>query len=469
MLTNTKKIQIGSAVLFAITCWFSLGFRHGDEHYQIFEFARYFAGLNTSMAMAWEFVTQMRPAIQPLLTFLGIKFLDGIGFSDPFFQAFCFRLVSAGLLFYSINIFVKKDSELGSTYLLFFMLFFCLTPYIGARYSSEGMAVPFFVLMIAKSRELKGSKDFLVLGLLAGLTFAFRYQMAFALIGLGVWYLLNRGFKMKEIGMILLGFFSVFIGSTLLDRLFYGNWVCAPFNYFYQNIVLNKASNYGVDPWYAYFLKLLKEGFWLPGLFVLLSFCYYTFKRPKDILTLSVWFFLIGHMLVAHKEARFMLPIVPLIPYFVWFAIQDIRPKQVQKVALFIMLCANFILLWPASFLPASQEMAILKYLEQVYEPNEFTLFYKDENNPYNDYALRNNFYGRKFPKEFSQDSISPNSIEVPAVWISYSCNEDGKEIGAYKLRKIKQSWPEFVTNHFNFNNWTSRTSILTLYSLEEK
>ena len=468
---STKKIKymyVLAVALFSVAAWFSIGFRHGDEHFQIFEFAGYLLGWNQASDMAWEFHQHMRPTLQPILTAAGIKALQALGITNPFTQAFVFKWCGAMLLFYSITRFLFAVQLQRNINAIAYLFLFCITPYIAARYSSEGLSASMLLLLAAQLWNAQQAKHFFIAGIFAGLAFAFRFQTAFALVGTVVWYLLNRKFKTQEVLAYAFGFMLLFGVSTLCDRYFYGQWVMAPYAYFYQNIVLNKASNYGTDPWYYYLLHLVEDGMWLPGMLVFIAILIYTFRYPKSIIVWMGWLFLFGHMAVAHKETRFLYPVMVFIPYAVFVVMQGFLKNRFGTWLEKLLWIANIILLLPLVFLPASQEISLLKFLEQKYPQQQFTIYYQGQNNPYEDFGLRNKYYGRKQPVFINQDSLQTDRIVQPAVWISFRCNESGKNIGKYKLKRIYQTYPEWITDKANFFNWTNRASVLTIYTLEE-
>lgn len=463
--------MLWAGAVFIAACWLSVGFRHGDEHFQIYEFAGRLLGWNKDNDMAWEYHSQMRPTLQPCLTALGITLMNTVGLSAPFTQAFIFRLLGGALLFYALYRFLRATGKEQEPLAVFFLFFFCLTPYIAARYSSEGVATSMLMLLLARLLTASLPVHFFVAGLYAGLAFAFRFQLAFALVGVVIWYLLSRKFNWKEIVFYVAGFVLVFAGSVLVDRFFYGKWVIAPYQYFYQNIVLNKASNYGVDPWWYYLWLLPRLGMWLPGFMALGAVLYYSIRNPKNLVTWVVWLFLIGHMMVAHKESRFLFPIALLLPYMVYETLPALRPTLLRKVVTGILITANMLLFFPATFTAASDEISLLHFFEKTYPAASFTLYFEGQSNPYEDFGLRNNFYGKKHPVFIDQANFNDTIPVSPGVWVSFSCVEEGKAVGHYKLKRIYQVYPNWVTDYFNINNWTKRASILTVYELvpEEK
>jgi phosphatidylinositol glycan class B len=198
-------------------------------------------------------------------------------------------------------------------------------------------------------------------------------------------------------------------------------------------------------------------------------FClWYFIKKPKDVIGWAMLMFLLGHMLVAHKEIRFLYPIACLLPVVLLDRINNIRRLPYQKTALWIFAIANVVLIVPGIFLPADQEISVLRFLEKDYAPSTYTLYYDGQNNPYNDGGLPNHFYGRKKPLGIAQEDLEKQPVKLPAVWISFNATLDGEKVGAYRLKRIYQTYPLFVTDYLNINNWVKRTSILTVYELEK-
>jgi hypothetical protein len=76
--------------------------------------------------------------------------------------------------------------------------------------------------------------------------------------------------------------------------------------YFVMNVVKGRASTYGTDPWYAYAIDLVRLlGLWL--LFV------WHGARKNPFLTAIVLIIVVSHSVLAHKEIRFIYPVVPIL------------------------------------------------------------------------------------------------------------------------------------------------------------
>ena len=96
LLAHKKSVlYIGGVVFFLLTAFFSEGFYHGDEHFQIIEFAQFKLGKTAQVNLPWEFEAQIRPTLQPVLA-MGIFYVcDLISIIDPHTQAFVLRLITS--------------------------------------------------------------------------------------------------------------------------------------------------------------------------------------------------------------------------------------------------------------------------------------------------------------------------------------------------------------------------------------
>ena len=79
-----RRIILFSALIFIVTAWFSEGFYHWDEHFQITEFTGLKLGLTEQSELPWEYNCQMRPGIQPFIAYSIFKSVSFAGISDPF-------------------------------------------------------------------------------------------------------------------------------------------------------------------------------------------------------------------------------------------------------------------------------------------------------------------------------------------------------------------------------------------------
>ena len=170
-----KKIYLVAALVFILTAWFSTGYNHFDEHFQVIEFAGLKLGLTEKANLPWEYKCMMRPAVQPLIVYSVYKAASVAGITNPFMVGFLMRLLSAMFTFVSIHMLIRMyapritNRKLLYTFLLLsFFLWFI--PYNSARFSSETFAGRVFVIGLGwfLLRKTLKPADYLITGILLG-------------------------------------------------------------------------------------------------------------------------------------------------------------------------------------------------------------------------------------------------------------------------------------------------------------
>ena len=146
-----EKIVFFSAILwYIITAYFSNGYYHADEHYQIIEFARLKLGANQASEMPWEFHEQIRPTLQPTICFFFLKLFNLVSIVNPYVQALIFRLITSIFAVCAISYFSLScktfinEKNWRIFYILSFFVWFL--PWINVRFSSETYSGLFFLV-----------------------------------------------------------------------------------------------------------------------------------------------------------------------------------------------------------------------------------------------------------------------------------------------------------------------------------
>ncbi|CAK4668071.1 unnamed protein product [Aphanomyces euteiches] len=127
------------------------------------------------------------------------------------------------------------------------------------------------------------------------------------------------------------------IVMLVIDRIGYGVWTFVPFNFVKFNVLEGKDKLYGVHPWYWYFVAMYPEitATFLP--FILYG-AYISPKRRE--LGAAVLWALSIFSLGAHKEPRFLLPLLPASFVYAGKGMRAIESKRFFKplVALIVLL-----------------------------------------------------------------------------------------------------------------------------------
>ena len=234
---------LSGLIVFILGAIFSIGYHWPDEHFQILEFCNYLMGKSPAKDLPWEFHAKMRPALQVYIAYAIIKLCSFAGITNPFNWVFSLRLFSAlaswfiicKLCLFLINDFV---TETGKKFFILLSLFLWFAPYISVRFSSEnfgGLSFLFtiyFLLRYFKEPTQKNLSAFFISGLFLGFSFFFRFQMAFAFIGLAAWLLVIKRIHFKAIVLLLSGALLSIAISILFDYFFYGTFHTNPIQLF---------------------------------------------------------------------------------------------------------------------------------------------------------------------------------------------------------------------------------------------
>ena len=462
--------------MLAITAFFSTGYYHFDEHFQILEFAGLKLNMTVAANLPWEYTYQMRPAIQPAIVVLIFKLFNVLGVNSPFIITFVLRILSAAVAFTGMYLIYKAfyRSIIDDTLKLWFSLlsfFLWFMIYNNVRFSSENWSGSIFLIAFSLLyiKQSQGKRLFFYIGLLLGLSFLFRYQTGFLIAGLISWHLLIK----KNIGntlSLILGVMIMFGTGILIDRWFYGNWTVTSWNYFYQNIIQNKVSDFGIRPWWYYLEKIFIEGIPPFSLVFIAGFVLFFIFKRKDLLTWTLLPFLFIHFIIGHKEIRFLFPIIGFLPVMIIKSVEIIQERgnktfhETKIVKIFVKLfwAVNLVFLIIIAFTPADGQISLYRKVYSYYQ-GPVTMYYTKDN-PYNR-VLDINFYKRPNLEIVQIDSIG--KIDQNANRKQLFVTKDKNILKDLKTQKkiVYSTFPDWI-RIFNFNNWMARTNCWYVYEL---
>ena len=469
-----KYIYLLSIATLIITAFFSIGYYHFDEHFQILEFA----GLKLNMTVAgnlpWEYLYKMRPAIQPAIVVLIFKLFHLVGVTNPFTLALILRLLSASVVFTAMYLIYKayyktlNDDTLKIWFsMLSFFLWFMI--FDGVRFSSENWSGSIFLIAFAllNTRQFS-NRSYLIAGMLLGLSFLFRYQTGFLIAGLILWHLFIKKSFVKTTFLTFGVMFFIGIG-ILIDRWYYGSWTLTTWNYFNQNILQNRVSDFGIHPWWYYIGQTFIQGIPPFSIVYIASFVLVFIYRRKDLLTWTLLPFLLIHFIIGHKEIRFMFPVIGFLPIMIIKSLEIIQTKwsivfpdnRLVRIFAKLFWVVNIIFLGIVAFSPADGQISLYKKLYTDYKTPS-TLFYI-ENNPYHR-VLDINYYKRPnldIVKLGSVQNIEYNTNRK-VLFVTKDQNAANEIINKELVYSTYPGWIKVL----NFNNWMSRTNCWYVYEL---
>ena len=470
-------------IVYSLTAWCSAGYHHPDEHFQLLELANYKLGGTPVTDLPWEFAERIRPGLQPGLAYLVISGLKTINIESPFTQAFFLRLLSGWLMWLVIFGWAKQlgqafNNERLVKTLLWSALLLWFMPYLSVRFSSEnwaGMSLLAGLLVITQfidnERNRVGGR-LIMGGFLLGLSFFFRFQMAFALAGIGAWLLYYRRLRGVDWGWLLLGGGLAVGLGVCADYWLYGQWEFTAWHYFQSNILENKAANWGTAPWWYYLKEIALTG--LPPLSLLLMglAIWGGFRQRQHVFVWALLPFFIAHTLVAHKELRFLFPMVfPFVALAVIMwppAWERFGQQKWAKGVMALVLLVNFIVLPLRSLTPANEALPCFRFLYD-YAQRQPTTLLSIQKNPYQLVGLTAHFYQSKnlpvivLPQLAQLDSLPLNTNHL----LIYPALQLPPVLVNTQVERLYTYFPDWITA-FNINDWQSRSRIWSIYRVNK-
>jgi len=337
---RTTGLPIGALIIAAVALHVAVTLMarnpwHPDEHFQILEFAWARAGLAPLSGLPWEFSQHIRPALQPALAMALLDAMRALGLTSPYAWTLALRLGTLALSFaVLLRLFASVSPTLtprGRRVLWLVGLFVWYAPLLMSRFTSENLSGLALAAALTFAVEQPRRRGELWLALMLGLSFVFRFQMAFAIVPILLWLGIYGSGGWARVGRVAAGIAVVVVASTIVDAWFYGTWVFTPWEYFRVNIVEGVAAGYGASRWYAYFI-------WAPlwtappvgaAIIGLLLYALPTHRRSPW--TWAIVGFLVAHFVVSHKELRFLFSLVYFVPVLVALG-WDVLERRVRMV-----------------------------------------------------------------------------------------------------------------------------------------
>jgi GPI mannosyltransferase 3 len=316
-----RSLLILAAVV-VVTAWFSELFYFPDEHYQVLEFMSWKLGITPAAELPWEFHAHIRPWFQPLIYFLIAKPLVTLGLTDMFAIAFVLRLATGLFSLLALALFAKAvlpmiEGEDEKRAFVRYLPLFGFLPYLFVRTSSETFSAAFFALGLAVALGGKSASKLALAGLLCGLAFESRYQTGLLGLGLFAWLAVVVRARMPVLAAFIGGGLVALAIGALADHWGYGQFVFPPLGYVDVNLVQGVAAHqFGREPVFAYLYLLPAQIFFAITLVLMVGMVAMWLRNPRHAVTWVTLPFVLAHVAIAHKEARFLFPLAILATAF---------------------------------------------------------------------------------------------------------------------------------------------------------
>ncbi len=397
-------ITAAALVVYLTASYFSSGYHHPDEHYQIIQFANFKRGLLPRSELPWEFAAKIRSGFQPLICYIIFSTLGAAGINNPFVMAFSLRLLTALLSIIAIRELLKSADLLlakNHKYALYIFCHLCwFLPYINVRFSSESWAGIFFIFAyaLATRRTVTDNALSFRIGIFLGISVLCRYQCGFLALGLFSWMYFVKKVRLKAVIIGFSALIGILLVGVLIDKWCYGVYTVSIYNYFNANILMDIASKYGTSPWYTIIGYIVFAPGWPLGIILLSAYLFLLITRPQSPIIWATLPFLLIHMVIPHKELRFLFPLANLCPILFFSALSGVTDRRMVGALKYLawpLIIFNFILMFRVvTRSTRNGETMIAQYLYQHYRDRKVNLLTSFETDPYDPFMnYAHNFY----------------------------------------------------------------------------
>ncbi len=433
--------------------------------------------------MPWEYYERMRSTLLPLFTYSIARVLLACGAYSPYALTFILRLI-IGIAYWFVTcrlclfLLPKLKTEIAKKAFVLLSVLLWYVPYISVRFTPENVAGlmflwGFYLIMRSKEKASSPMISYLLAGLLFGIAFFIRIQMAFAIAGFLAWLLFVNKTPIKY--FLVLGLVAgAAIGiNIIIDHWYYHAWVLSPVNYFVANIIKHKSAEFGVDPWWFYFSEFVMKGM-PPISIILLVFFFAGFiKNLRNPLVWSILAFLLIHFAIGHKELRFLFSMAFAFTYVVALGLDYLLTQPVyQKIHKYVyalMLIVGIPMLIYRSIIPACITINYMKYLYYNAEEKNTPALYNPADYENAFYHLDVGFYtnGNLIPVLADSASKIKTYLEVnrpkTAFYIGRNSRSYFDTIKGYTIDMAYTVYPDWIMKH-DFNNWEERSNIWRIF-----
>lgn len=431
--------------------------------------------MNTPQELPWEFAEKMRSGWQPLLVYGFSKVCFWFGLYNPFIIAMLVRFFH-GLfsLYLSVKLLELLEKEITieplKKALWYAGLLFWVLPYFQVHFSSESFGIDILIIafLIYFNTKYKNVFRFLAIGFLFGTTFLVRFQLAFMVAGFGLWLLAIQRIGLKQVLSLAFGFLVALGVGMLIDYWLYGQWLLSSWHYLEQNLFHDKASQFGTQPFYFFLTESFVQ--LAPPLTIIIYAALFWFwiKKAKHWLTWITLPFILLHFAIAHKETRFLMPVLPFLPFIAVYYYQQHIEKNSNwwkflRAKWFIKLCivVNSLGLVLVCVKPADPSTQSLNAIYDKVQGKQVLMYY-DKNNPYEWGSL--NYFRKTNVKIVPRDCDTAGLRYTDLYFFKENPPQnDTASVNGRQFERVYSNYPDWIYT-FDFNGWVDRSGKYSIY-----
>ena len=224
-------------------------------------------------------------------------------------------------------------------------------------------------------------------------------------MGLIAWLIVMRRIRFSLLICLFIGFVISLGLGFILDHWLYSAWVITPWNYFVQNIINGKAATFGEES-PLFYLAILA---FIPlGPLYILGALYVFIAKPNQAITWTLLPFVLAHLIVGHKELRFLVPIIGFMPLCIIYFLEYLSNKFIRINNYFQGVQANkavnwlwginYFILAGVMFTPSATQLPLGKTIYNEYK-QDATFYYITEGGNILDFYKRRNLTLKQIQK----------------------------------------------------------------------
>jgi phosphatidylinositol glycan class B len=271
-------------------------------------------------------------------------------------------------------------------------------------------------------------------------------------------------------------FAAVIAIGSFLDFIFYNEFVIAPLNYLHLNLVAGMASYFGTEPWYYYITQFILVGFLLISIPILLFFMKGLIPLKKHLFTWAILPFILIHFLIAHKEMRFLFPIIYpflFISFYGFFSyFEKKKVKSYHRIFGKIAVGINLLILLIIILMPSNEMIHNYKYMYMHMEEGDNRIMSIDKNFNYKMAGLKASFYT---PENVISDCVE--SIEgmeaylyehnIQKCFLLYQKYDFDTTLEEYSVKRVFSVYPDWLTS-IDGVDWQSTLQTYSVFIIEK-
>ncbi len=474
-LLNNKFLYffiILNLLLHLISANYSIGFYSDDEHFQILEITAYLLGINkvaihdlSGYYWEWTNGVRMRPWFQPYVYYKFINLIKIFFQDNPFLWSYLIKLVSSifGYLSITYLFFIFKDYFFKNNrkFNILFFFTFWFYPFLHARTSAENLSLTLFLFSFCLLFQLVIQKkykfSFIKLSFgsfIMGLSMVAKFTTVFNALPFFLWLLF---FRFNFLKLFIFGIF-ILIALSLglyIDYINWGSFKNTYYQFYYHNLTageMGKMKYFGVEPWYYYFIEIIKQLAPFISIFFLLGLLFFWIKNIKNIFTWITLFSFIIFSAIGHKEIRYIFPIYIFAPFFIAYLLDFIKNKYLLNIFKSLIILSNIVFLTLTLFSPANAKVGVYKFLFENVSTDQLS-YYIDQN-PYLINNMEAYFYTNFLPK---MEKFEKKSNDINEFWIA---SNNYKQISKLLKENCEIKYSTYPKSIIDLNNNWKRLNL---------